>query len=118
MTTLAFVFNSLPHASAAGREGLDALLATSAFTEDIKVFFVGDGVNQLRKGQQAQSILSRDYISAFKLMDLYDIEQVFVCEQSLQRYQLKAEDLLITTEVTPAAKITEALNQCHKVLTF
>ncbi|GAL38167.1 tRNA 5-methylaminomethyl-2-thiouridine synthase TusC [Vibrio maritimus] len=51
MTTLAFVFNSLPHASAAGREGLDALLATSAFTEDIKVFFVGDGVNQLRKGR-------------------------------------------------------------------
>jgi hypothetical protein len=32
---------------AAGREGLDALMATSAFTEDIGVFFIGDGVFQL-----------------------------------------------------------------------
>jgi tRNA 2-thiouridine synthesizing protein C len=118
LTTLAFVFNSLPHASSAGREGLDALLATSAFTEDIKVFFVGDGVNQLRKGQETQSILSRDYISAFKLMDLYDIEQVFICEQSLQRYRLVEEDLLISAQVISASAIADELNQCHKVLTF
>ncbi|USD60702.1 sulfurtransferase complex subunit TusC [Vibrio sp. SCSIO 43140] len=118
MTTLAFVFSSLPHASAAGREGLDALLATSAFTEDIKVFFVGNGVNQLRKGQETRSILSRDYISAFKLMDLYDIEQVFVCEQSLERYRLTEEELLISAQVVSACAIADELNQCHKVLTF
>ena len=41
---LGFVFRSHPHTSAKGREGLDALLATSAYCEDIDVFFIGAGV--------------------------------------------------------------------------
>ena len=40
MKRVAFVFSSAPHGSAAGREGLDALLATSALTDDIGVFFL------------------------------------------------------------------------------
>ncbi|WP_260326001.1 sulfurtransferase complex subunit TusC, partial [Enterobacter cloacae] len=51
MKRVAFVFTSAPHGSASGREGLDALLATSALTEDIGVFFLGDGVFQLLAGQ-------------------------------------------------------------------
>ncbi len=38
MKRVAFVLSSAPHGSAAGREGLDALLATSALTDDIGVF--------------------------------------------------------------------------------
>lgn len=53
MKRVAFVFSSAPHGSAAGREGLDALLATSALTDDIGVFFVGDGVFQLLPEQRA-----------------------------------------------------------------
>ncbi len=41
MKRVAFVLSSAPHGSAAGREGLDALLATSALTDDIGVFFCG-----------------------------------------------------------------------------
>ena len=58
MKRVAFVFASAPHGSASGREGLDALLATSALTEDIGVFFLGDGVFQLLAGQQPQAILA------------------------------------------------------------
>ncbi len=54
MKRVAFVFTSAPHGSAGGREGLDALLATSALTEDMGVFFVGDGVFQLLPGQQPE----------------------------------------------------------------
>lgn len=38
MKRVAFVFSTVPHGSASGREGLDALLATSALTEDLGVF--------------------------------------------------------------------------------
>lgn len=47
MKRVAFVFSTVPHGSASGREGLDALLATSALTEDLGVFFIGDGVFQI-----------------------------------------------------------------------
>ena len=74
MKRVAFIFSSAPHGSAAGREGLDALLATSALTDDIGVFFVGDGVFQLLPEQRPGAVLARDYIAPFKLLSLYDID--------------------------------------------
>ncbi len=50
MKRIAFVFSTAPHGSASGREGLDALLATSALTEALGVF-ISDGVFQLLPGQ-------------------------------------------------------------------
>lgn len=54
MKKVAFIFTQGPHGTSAGREGLDALLATSALTEDIGVFFMADGVFQLIPGQQPE----------------------------------------------------------------
>ncbi|MGL5292369.1 MAG: DsrE family protein, partial [Aeromonas sp.] len=44
---IAFICSRGPHGHAAGREGLDALLATSALTDDVALFLIGDGVLQL-----------------------------------------------------------------------
>lgn len=74
----------MPHGTAAGREGLDALLATSALTDDLAVFFIADGVFQLLPGQKPDAVLARDYIATFKLLGLYDIEQCWVCAASLR----------------------------------
>ncbi|MEN0613512.1 sulfurtransferase complex subunit TusC [Klebsiella indica] len=82
MKRVAFIFSSAPHGSASGREGLDALLATSALTEEIGVFFVGDGLFQLLPGQRPAAVLARDYISTFKLLSLYDINQCWFCAAS------------------------------------
>ncbi|MCG9546755.1 sulfurtransferase complex subunit TusC [Vibrio sp. Isolate33] len=118
MRKLAFIFNSFPHTTAAGREGLDALLAASAYSEDIAVFFVGDGVTQLLKAQQPDQVQSRDYISAFKLMDLYDIEQVYVCQRSLSQFGLSTDNLLIDATAVEADELTQKLAQCQQILTF
>lgn len=40
MNSIAFLFTQAPHGNSAGREGLDALLATSALTEEIGVFYI------------------------------------------------------------------------------
>ena len=70
MKRIAFVFSTVPHGTAAGREGLDALLATSALTDDLAVFFIADGVFQLLPGQKPDAVLARDYIATFKLLGL------------------------------------------------
>ena len=82
------------------------------------MFFVGDGVTQLLKAQQPAQTLSRDYISAFKLMDLYDIEQVYVCQRSLSQFGLSADDLLIDVTVAEADELAQTLAQCQQILTF
>ena len=78
------------------REGLDALLAATAFCdeEEIGVFFIDDGVLNLLDGQNPELLLQKDFIRTFKLLDLYDIEQRFVCADSLDQYNLQTEQLI------------------------
>ncbi|MFV0261937.1 MAG: sulfurtransferase complex subunit TusC [Kluyvera sp.] len=100
MKRVAFVFSSAPHGSAAGREGLDALLATSALSEDLGVFFIGDGVFQLLSQQTPGVILARDYIATFKLLALYDIENCWICAASMRERGLAA-DTAFVADVEP-----------------
>ncbi|CAH0542897.1 sulfurtransferase complex subunit TusC [Vibrio marisflavi] len=118
MNSLGFVFKTLPHSTSSGREGLDALLAASAFCDNIRLFFIGEGVAQLVGEQQPESVLSRNYISTFKLMELYDIEEVFVCEDSLMKMGLADAPLVLDAIALPASGIAEKIQACDKVLTF
>ncbi|APG20234.1 sulfurtransferase TusC [Kosakonia radicincitans DSM 16656] len=119
MKRIAFVFTSAPHGSSSGREGLDALLATSAFTDEIGVFFIGDGVFQLLAGQQPDAILARDYIATFKVLPLYDIEQCWLCAASLRERGLGEETAFVlpAQQLEPEA-LREQLDEYTVVLTF
>ena len=117
---LAFLFRTAPHGNAISREGLDALLAATAFCdeEDIGVFFIDDGVLNLLDGQNPELLLQKDFIRTFKLLDLYDIEQCFVCADSLDQYNLQAEQLIISAEKIDRTSLINKLSQAEKVFTF
>lgn len=119
MKRIAFVFKSAPHGTSAGREGLDALLATSALSEDIGVFFVGDGVLQILPGQQPDKILSRDYIATFRVLPLYDIEQCYLCAESARERGLSENSAwVIDVDLLAPDALREKLHQFDVILTF
>ena len=117
---IAFLFRTAPHGNAISREGLDALLAATAFCdeEEIGVFFIDDGVLNLRDGQNPELLLQKDFIRTFKLLDLYDIEQRFVCADSLDQYNLQTEQLIISAEKIDRTSLINKLSQAEKVFTF
>ena len=117
---LAFLFRAAPHGNAISREGLDALLAATAFCdeEEIGVFFIDDGVLNLLDGQNPELLLQKDFIRTFKLLDLYDIEQRFVCADSLDQYNLNTEQLIISAEKIDRTSLINKLRQVEKVFTF
>ena len=117
---LAFLFRTAPHGNTSSREGLDALLAATAFCdeEEIGVFFIDDGVLNLLDGQNPEVLLQKDFIRTFKLLDLYDIEQRFVCADSLDQYNLQTEQLIISAEKIDRTSLINKLNQAEKVFTF
>ena len=117
---LAFLFRTAPHGNAISREGLDTLLAATAFCdeEEIGVFFIDDGVLNLLDGQNPELLLQKDFIRTFKLLDLYDIEQRFVCADSLDQYNLQTEQLIISTEKIDRTLLINKLSQAEKVFTF
>lgn len=117
---LAFLFRTAPHGNAISREGLDALLAATAFCdeEEIGVFFIDDGILNLLDGQNPELLLQKDFIRTFKLLDLYDIEQRFVCADSLDQYNLQTEQLIISAEKIDRTSLLNKLRQAEKVFTF
>lgn len=118
MKKIGFVFHSSPHSSSAGREGLDAVLAASAYCDAISLFFVGFGVTQIVANQSPQQLLSRDYISAFKLLELYDIEHLYLCEQSVEELGLASAQWVIDVKKKSPQQIAQLLHECDQVLTF
>ncbi|WP_413736759.1 sulfurtransferase complex subunit TusC [Sodalis sp. RH21] len=119
MKRIAYVFTHGPHGGAAAREGLDALLATSALTDRVGVFFIGDGVLLLLPGQQPQNILARNFIPTFGVLPIYDIDRYYLCAESLaERGLADAGAWVLDAEVLPAELWRQTLSGFDLVLTF
>ncbi|MEE3652395.1 MULTISPECIES: sulfurtransferase complex subunit TusC [unclassified Brenneria] len=119
MKRIAFVFTHSPHGSAAGREGLDALLAVSALTEEIGVFFIGDGVLQLLPGQQPEKILMRNYIATFGVLPLYDIERCYACETSLRQRGIALDtNWVVDVELLSPEALKSELSDYPSIISF
>jgi tRNA 2-thiouridine synthesizing protein C len=115
---LVFIFSSAPHGSSAARESLDAALAASAVSEDIVVFFEGDGVYQLVSGQNPNEIKQRDVLPTYGLLDLYDVEEIYVDQQSLHERDLSIEQLAISVRVKQAKQFYLESCHAHAILRF
>ncbi|MGX9237441.1 sulfurtransferase complex subunit TusC [Pantoea ananatis] len=119
MNRIAFVFTRAPHGSSAGREGLDAALATGALSDDIGLFFIGDGVLQLNSEQQPEKILSRHYAATFGVLSLYDIDQCYLCRESLRTRGLTENaPRMLDAEVLDASALRQTLADYDRILTF
>lgn len=118
---LAVLFTQPPFGSAISREGLDALLAATAFCdeEEIAICFWYDGVFNLSAQPQPELILQKDYLATFKLIELYDLSETFVCQQSLAERGLNAEQLSIkAVKMVEKSDLFDVLKRAEKVLTF
>mgnify|MGYP002655882373 FL=1 len=117
---IAFLFRTSPHGTSISREGLDAILAATAFCEpnDIGIFFIDDGVLNLIDNQQPEIIQQKYFIRTFKLLDLYDVEQRFICTASLQKFKLDNRELILSCEKIDRSLLLEKLNQAEKLFTF
>ncbi|HBV40841.1 MAG TPA: sulfurtransferase complex subunit TusC [Erwinia sp.] len=119
MKRIAFVFSQAPHGSSAGREGLDAVMAVSALSEDVALFFISDGVTQLLGDQQPEKVLARNYIATFGVLPLYDVENFYACSASLAERGLDAAALkaLPVTVLAPPALRAE-LEKYDQIISF
>ncbi len=106
------------HGSAQGRESLDLTLAMSAFNESLSLFFIGDGVYQLLDGHSPANSLQKHFQPLFKMLELYDVENIYVCEQSLSERSIKQVDLLIDVTVMNTAQIKTKLAMQDQLLSF
>ena len=117
MKKVAIIISSAPHGNAKGREALDTALALSTFNH-ISVFFMGDGVFHLLPNQHPEDILMRDYIATFNMLELYDIEDVYVCKTSLDERNLSRITINIANQLIENKQLHQLLASQDVVLRF
>lgn len=115
---LAILNTQAPHGNANAREALDAALALSAFTDELTLLFCGDGVYQLLPNQQPQAILQRHIEPMFKLLDLYDVETIYVNQHDCDVRHIDPEQLAISVTALPAAEFNQVLQQQQYLIKF
>ncbi|CUX95746.1 Intracellular sulfur oxidation protein DsrF [Candidatus Gullanella endobia] len=119
MNRIAFIFTHGPHGESAGREGLDALLTTSAMTEDIGVFFIADGVLLLLPKQQADKILARNFVVTFNVLSLYNVNRFYLCAESAKERGMDSDTVLVlNVEWLSAKDWRQRLNTYDAVMMF
>ena len=92
------------------KESLEMALAAASLDLEIGLFFMDDGVFQLLKNQQDDSLSAM-----LKTLPLYDIHAVYAAEESLRERNLKLDDLSISVTTVSPHQIGETLNKYNIV---
>ena len=85
---LAIINSKAPFSSTHGKDALDIALIFGSFEQKVSLFFQGDGVYQLIADQDGSLLAIKDYLKTFSAFEFYDIEDIYVCQQSLSNRQL------------------------------
>jgi tRNA 2-thiouridine synthesizing protein C len=116
--TIAILNKSAPYGVVNGQESLDMALAMSNFGQDVSLFFIEDGVLQLIKQQTSDKIQHKAYHKTFAALPFYDIDNIYVCQQSLLERSLTVTDLLIPVTLIEPDQLTTLLGKNAQVMVF
>ena len=111
-----YVNRKAPYGTIYALECLEVVLVAAAFDQDVSVVFVDDGVCQLKKNQDTAAIGMKNFSNTYRALDDYDVEKIYVEQESLEERGLTAEDLIILVEVVAAENLREIMAQQDVVI--
>ncbi|QTL34638.1 MULTISPECIES: sulfurtransferase complex subunit TusC [Pseudoalteromonas] len=100
------------------REGLDMALIFAALDQNVSWLFKGPAVLALKQGNDASLLGIKNYFKQLKTLEIYDVEQVYVCAQAMQRFALTPEALNIDAQVLTLEAQQALLAQQSKVVSL
>lgn len=108
-----------PYGSSTAKEALDAALAAAVYEQDLSLLFMDDGVFQLLKNQQAHNINQKNLSSILAALPFYDIEKIYIHEESLKQRKIENKDLLVeNATILTNEQVSVLLNHQDHILSF
>ncbi|SDG65624.1 sulfurtransferase complex subunit TusC [Roseospirillum parvum] len=107
---LMFVNRKAPHGTIYALEVLEMILISAAFDQDVHLAFLDDGVFQIVKGQDPSALEIKNFAKTYRALEGYDIEKLYVDQESLEERGLSADDLLVDVEVIGRDAMTELID--------
>lgn len=113
---IAVLLTKPPLQGIAARESLDLIFALAAVDHQVTVVFSDDAVYQLCKAEDSAELMVKDFRRSFKLFELYDIDQLYVCAESLAQRNLAATDLVLPLQTLDYDQLSQLLfSQQHVI---
>ncbi|HHQ42337.1 MAG TPA: sulfurtransferase complex subunit TusC [Chromatiales bacterium] len=113
-----FVNRKAPYGTIYALEGLEVVLISAAFDQDVSLVFLDDGVYQLKKGQHTKAVDMKNFSPTYRALEGYDIDKLYVEKESLEERGLTADDLVVDVEVLTAEEIAKLMAEQDVVLSF
>ncbi|MFA3792242.1 sulfurtransferase complex subunit TusC [Aliiglaciecola sp. SL4] len=118
MKSLAIINQSGPITNNAGQESVDLVLASASFGQDVSVFFVDDGVFQLLNTQKPEELAHKHFAKSFGAFEFYDVENIFVCKESLQKRGLEKAQLNVSCQLLTQTELNAQLQKSDNIITL
>ena len=113
-----YVNRRAPHGTIYPLESLETVLIGAAFDQDVSMLFIDDGVYQIKKDQKPEGIEFKNFSKAFRALEMYDVEKLFVEKESLAERGLTEDDLLVDVEVIDRSATIALIDQQDVVLSL
>ena len=91
--TFVYINRKAPYGSVYALESLEVVLIGAAFEQNVKLVFMDDGVFQLTRGQNPEGIGMKNFSKTYAALGDFDVNQIYVDEESLQQRGLSLDDL-------------------------
>jgi tRNA 2-thiouridine synthesizing protein C len=118
MKKFMFVNRKAPHGTIYALESLEVVLISAAFDQDVSLAFLDDGVYQLKKGMQTKGIETKNFSPAYRALDGYDVEKLYVERESMEARGLTEEDLLVDVIVLGSSELGTLMSEQDVMMSF
>jgi len=118
MKQMLFVLQRAPYVSTHSIEILEAAMVAAVFDANTSLLFRGDGVWSLIDGQDATPLGRRTIGKMLSAMPSYEIEQFYVCSQSLHERGLEGQSLLGSPSILAPSAQAELIQRQDAVISM
>ena len=85
---------------------------------NVTVIFCDDGVFTLLKNQNSEALQATDLSQTWQALSIYDIEKIYVLEDSLTQRELIPENLTLSFELLKAEQLKKILPHHDFILRY
>jgi len=113
-----YVNRKAPYGTVYALEGLEVVLITAAFDQDVSMVFVDDGVFQIKKDQETSGINMKNFSPTYRALEGYEVEKVYAEKESLDARGMTQEDLVIPVEILNSNEIADLMDSQDVIVSF
>ncbi len=94
---------------------VDMVLAFAVFEQAVNYLFLGDGVFQLLRDQEAKSIDQKTIAAALSAIELYGVKNIYVDSKSMTDRGVSAEGLILPVRLLDELQTAQLVATSHCV---